>query len=105
MPYAFTKRIFKSTIEAIEDSNSGYHWDWDESKLKGKTAGLLIRLKEWNYNGKHGWAPECFKLINAELIRSGKFTVPADKPLSGSSLSAPASTSAISVDDDLPFYA
>lgn len=99
---SFTKRLFKSAIEAIEDSNSGYHWDWDEAKLKGKTVGLLVRRKEWDYKGKQGWAPECFKLIGADLIRSGKFTVPADKPLSGSASSVPTATDT-SVDDDLPF--
>lgn len=101
-----TKRIFKGCIEAVEDSNSGYRWDWNEAGLKGKTVGLLVRMKEWEYNGKHGWAPECFKLIGVDLIRSGKFKVPADKPLNGSTATSATSTATggvISTDDDLPF--
>lgn len=96
-----TKRIFKGCMDAVEDSNSGYNWDWNEAGLKGKTVGLLVRLKEWEYNGRHGWAPECFKLISTDLIRSGKFKIPADKPLANTSLTATAGD--ISPDDDLPF--
>lgn len=103
----WTKRSFKTAVEAIEASNSGYHWDWNEAALKGKTVGVLVRQKEWDYDGKHGWAPECFKLIAADLVREGKFKMPEDKPLNGSS--APASggsadfTPVASNDDDLPF--
>jgi hypothetical protein len=102
----FSKRLFKTAIDAVESSNPGYHWGWDETTLKGKTAGLLVRMKEWEYDGKHGWAPECFKLIDVNLIRSGKFTVPEDKPLNGNSStssSGSAASDAVSVDDDLPF--
>ena len=47
----WTKSSLKALIEAIEESNPGYHWDWDEAKLKGKTVGCLFRLEEWAYNG------------------------------------------------------
>lgn len=100
------KRIFKGCMDAVEDSNAGYHWDWNEASLKGKTVGLLVRLKEYDYNNKHGWAPECFRLIGADLIRSGKFKVPADKPLSGGSTASSGGLTAsatITADDDLPF--
>lgn len=105
-PDNFSKRLFKTTIDAVENSNPGYHWGWDENTLKDKIIGLLVRLKEWEYDGKHGWAPECFKLIDVNLIRSGKFTVPEDKPLNGNSSassSGSAASDAVSVDDDLPF--
>ena len=29
----WAKRSFKTNILAIEDSNSGYHWDWNEAQL------------------------------------------------------------------------
>ena len=103
---SWTKRSFKTNIEAVEDSNDGYHWDWDESKLKGKTVGFLVRQKEWEYKDKRGWAPEIFKLVPVNLIRDGKFKMPEDKPLGGKA-AASANTSGFTPvnasDDDLPF--
>lgn len=103
----WTKRAFKTAIEAIEASNSSYHWDWDESALKGKVVGVLVRQKEWEYNGKTGWAPECFKLIAADLVREGKYKMPEDKSLNGKPTAAIAGaegfTPMTSTDDDLPF--
>ena len=101
---------FKTTIANFEESNNNYHWDWDEKKLKGKTVGVLFRNEEWDYQGKQGWKAQPFKFIEAEKIRQGKFTVPKDKPLAGSSSSvssapstAPASDFEEIDDDDLPF--
>ena len=34
---AFRIRNFNTALVAIEDSNPGYTWDWDEKKLKNKT--------------------------------------------------------------------
>lgn len=101
----WTKSRFKATTEAIEDSNPGYHWDWNEAALKGKKVGCLFRNEEWDYNGKHGWKAQPFKFISVDKIRSGKFTVPKDKPLAvGSSTStSPANTNASIDDEDLPF--
>lgn len=31
----WTKRRFKTFTESLEESNPGYHFDWDESKFKG----------------------------------------------------------------------
>lgn len=76
-----TKSIFKGNIEAVEDSNSGYHWDWDENKLSGKTVGVIFRNEEWEFNGNTGWKAQPFKFISDEKIRQGKFKLPADKPL------------------------
>lgn len=103
-----TKQYFKALIEAVEDSNDGYHWDWDERKLKGKKVGLLLRNEEWEFNGKTGWKAQPFKLVSVDKIRDGKFRVPQDKPLNNTS--APAAFSMSSgadfeeiSDDDLPF--
>ena len=32
------KRAFGNAIWAIEESNPGYHWDWNEAALKGKSG-------------------------------------------------------------------
>ena len=74
------KAALKALIEAIEESNPGYHWDWDETKLKGKTAGCLFRMEEWFMNGKKGWKARPFKFMPVDRIRQGAFTVPKFRP-------------------------
>lgn len=103
----WAKRILKTCIEAVEDSNSGYHWDWDEKKLKGKSVGCLFRNEEWEYKGKTGWKAMPFRFLPIEAVRDGKFTIPNDKPLNKPS--APVTVDSIAAaavedaDDDLPF--
>ena len=102
-----TKSIFKGNIEAVEDSNANYHWDWEEKNLTGKTVGVLFRNEEWKYDGKHGWKAQPFKFIAASKVREGKFTLPKDKPLKNSSVrpqtKAPAGYEEIVDDEDCPF--
>lgn len=105
------KRSFNNFIYALEDSNSGYHYDCDEKKLKGKKIGVLFRNKEWEMNGKTGWTTECGACTCVRDIREGNFKPLKDKPLKASNSttqSTGASVNAI-VDapadsgDDLPF--
>ena len=76
------KSSLKAMMEAIEDSNGGYRYDWDkpESQLKGKTVGCVFRLEEWAMNGKKGWKAQPFKFVPVEAIRTGKFKMPNFKP-------------------------
>ena len=97
-----TKRIFKGNIEAVEDSNSGYHWDWDEKKLKGKTVGCIFRNEEWQMDGRSGWKAQPFKFIDAAKIRSGDFKIPDDKAKNGGSSAAPAVSSDMSYFEEVP---
>ena len=103
----YTKSVLKSVTDALEDSNKDYHWDWDETKLKGLKVGILVRDKEYEIDGKHGFSPEIFRFTDINRIKEGKFTVPKQKLLKGSSgTSAAASSgddSAASSDDDYPF--
>ena len=102
----YTKSVLKSVTDALEDSNKGYHWDWDETKLKGLKVGILVRDKEYEIDGKHGFSPEIFRFTDINRIREGKFTVPKQKLLKGSSGTSAAASSgdagAASV-DDYPF--
>lgn len=101
----WTKRSFGNTIWAVEDSNNGYHWDWNESSLKGKTVGVLYRNKEWEMNGNTGWTTECCAFASASDVRDGKFKMPKDKPLKKSDSTAASAFSTFSASDDeeLPF--
>lgn len=74
----WTKKRFNTVIVAIEESNPGYHWDWDEKKLKGKLVGGIFNNKEYDYNGRRGFFTNCYSLVDTERIRSGKFNIPAD---------------------------
>lgn len=99
---------FKTMIANIEESNPGYHWDWDETKLKGKTVGVIFGEKEFETE-TNGIIiiTECRGLRSVECIKNGKFKMPALKTLSGApSVQAAASSSldtTIDDDDDLPF--
>lgn len=99
----WTARAFKGMINAIEHSNSGYKWNWDEKTLKGKTVGCLFRSEEYDFNGYHGFATKPWKLVSADRIREGKFDVPAPKELKAKPApSTPQGFEAIK-DEDIPF--
>lgn len=77
----FTARIFKTAMSAIEESNKGYHWGWDETTLKDKKVGVVFQNKEYNFNGREGFWTAPHSLKSIDDIRNGKFKIPADKLL------------------------
>lgn len=96
----------KRFVNNVEDSNTGYHWDWEESKLKGKLVGLAFRREEWEYNGKTGWKTNPFQAYTVEDIRQNKFQLPKDKPLKKAAATPMPKFEDIvdtESDDDLPF--
>ncbi len=99
----WTKRTFGNAIWAIEDSNSGYAWDWNEAELKNKMVGVLFRNREWEMNGNTGWTTECCKLTSVDDIRNEKFKMPKDKPLDKAQQNAVDMMPAANDDDDLPW--
>ena len=75
-------RRFKTVISAIEDSNPGYHFDWDETKFKGKTIGGLFNIREYQkQNGEIGEVTNLAQLCSLEAIRNGKYKIPKDRRL------------------------
>ena len=102
---SWTKRTFENAMWALEDSNPGYTWDWDEKKLKGKIVGIIYRNREWEYNGNTGWTTEAGGVTSADDIRNGKFKPLKDKPLKNKSNQNNNSSSSFSdlSDGDLPF--
>lgn len=67
-------RSFNNAIWAIEDSNPGYHWDWNEQSLKGKTVGINVR--QGTYNGSP--YTTIGRLESVQQIRSGAVKVMKD---------------------------
>ena len=100
---------FKTMIANIEESNAGYHWNWDESKLKGKTIGVIFGEKEFETESNGIIiVTECRGIRSVECIKQGKFKMPALKTLNGAPSVNTANTSStafteIADDDDLPF--
>ena len=99
---AWKKRSFNNFIWAVENSNPGYSWAWDEKTLKGKKVGLLYRNKEWEYNGRSGWTTEAAGSESIDNIREGKFKTLKDKPLPEKH-AAPVFTEDVEDDGELPF--
>ena len=102
----WTKRKFKTFTEALEDSNEGYHFDWDEQKFKGKLIGGLFNERE--YEGRDGavrratnWAGVC----TVDKIREGSYTLPEDKLINKAPTTSSTGFMEIpdGVDDELPF--
>lgn len=77
----WTKRAFKTAISTIEESNSNYHWDWNERGLKGLKVGFAVRHEEYE-PGK--WATKVFRLVSIDAINGGKLNPVEDKPMKGS---------------------
>lgn len=102
----WTANKFKTNMSAIEESNSGYHWDWNEQGLKGKVVGAVFRNKEYEDNGSTRFFSECCQLKTVEAIREGKYKIPKDKLLNKVNTNAPDGNieGFIPTDDeDLPF--
>ena len=101
------KRTFGNAIWAIEESNPGYHWDWNEAALKGKMVGVLFRDREWEIEGKTGMTTEAWTFVSVEDVRTNNFKMQKPKMLnkSASQTAAASSFAVIDNDDlsDLPF--
>lgn len=59
---------FNKAMWAIEDSNDGYHWDWNEKGLKGKAVGINVRQGTFNGNPYTSIG----RLESVKWIRDGK---------------------------------
>lgn len=107
----WTKRNFKTFTETLEESNEGYHFDWDELKFKGKLIGGLFNEREYEtQQGQIRRATNWARVISVAKIREGSFKIPDDKLLQQSSQPRPVETSddgflnlPEDMEDDLPF--
>ena len=97
--------MFKAFIQKVEDSNNGYHWDWDESKLKGKLVGIIFNEKEWEFNGRTGFFTNPRFTATVQDIRDGNFKIPDIQYLNGQSETPQGGDGFANVSDneELPF--
>ena len=99
--------FFKAFITAVEKSNPGYKWDWDEKKLIGKNAIAVIGEEE--YLDKEGNVKIGSKIVefrSLEAYQAGKIKVPELKKLPTAAVPEKTEETASTLDitdDDLPF--
>ena len=61
---------FKGFITCVENSNNGYKWDWDETKLAGKKICGVFQYEEYeNQEGKHGVKVRLNKFRSLDKIK------------------------------------
>lgn len=79
------KKNFEEALWCVEQSNPGYHWDWDENKLKGKAIGLNVRKNIYTgKDGKQKEQTEIGRLETIEDVKAGKCRVLNDRVSAGS---------------------
>lgn len=103
----WAKRRFKTVMETFEECNEGFHWDWDEKKLKNLTVGGVFNRKEYEFNGRRGFFTQCKYLTSVDAIEKNTFKQPADDYLKDASPAADQADEFMKVSDslieDLPF--
>ena len=104
----WTKRRFRTFTEALEESNPGYTFDWDESKFKGLLIGALFNEREYEKtDGSIGKAVSLAQVTSVDKIRSGDYTLPKDRLLNKSGSGGSSNDGFMKipegVDQELPF--
>jgi hypothetical protein len=75
--------FFKAFITAIEKSNPGFTWDWDEKKLIGKYAVAVFGEEEFlDSDGKVRVGTRLVEFRSLEAWKEGRIKVPELKKLS-----------------------
>ena len=72
----WTMNAFAKWTNALEDSNPGYSWDWDENKWKGLEIGAVYRNSHKMIEGKPVSFTEIGYVTSAKDVREGN-TAPA----------------------------
>jgi hypothetical protein len=76
-------KFFKGLLTAIENSNKGYVFNWDEKSLKGKFFGGVFGEEQYlNSKGEAKMSTKCRFIRSVEQILAG-VKVPEPKMLKG----------------------
>lgn len=72
---------FKGFIGALEESNPGYKWNWDERSVAGKMCGMVFGEEEYRkQDGSIGVSVKAQQARSVQAIRDG-VAVPEKKTL------------------------
>lgn len=75
--------FFKAFITAVEKTNAGYTWNWDEKSLKGKYfVGVFGEEEYLNQDNEIKTRVRLQEFRSAEALKNGELVVPPLKKLS-----------------------
>lgn len=76
-----TNGFFKGFIGALEESNPGYRWNWDERSAAGKMVGIVFGEEEYRkQDGSIGTSVKAQMARSVQAVRDG-VDVPAKRTL------------------------
>lgn len=97
--------FFKRFTNAVEASNPGYHWDWNEVGLKGKKIGVVFgEVEKESQRGTRYMITRADSICSVDEVKNGKCKIPAPRMLQNTqsnNYSTP--TNYAESNDDLPF--
>lgn len=74
--------MFRGFTNAVENSNKGYTFDFNEESLKGKKVGVVVAEEEYqNQKGQVRTRTYVSAVRSVDTIKKGEFTVPELKKL------------------------
>jgi len=94
--------FFKAFITAVEKSNPGYKWDWNEKTLNNKFAAVSFREEEYLMDGQVRVSVKADEIRSLQALREGSIKIKPIKKLEvqpETVVEAPVMLN----DDDLPF--
>lgn len=81
--------MFKGFTNAMENSNKGYKWNFDEKSLVNKIVGVVIGEEEYiNQKGQVRTRTYVSAVRSVDTIKKGEFTVPELKKLDATKVSS-----------------
>lgn len=113
---AMNKRILEGAAWCFQESNKGYKWDGDETRLKGLAVGFAVREADYLIEDANGMrkvtSTEICRLDSVPEVKAGKCKVPKRRELKDAQKQKLAEyegsmhrdfTEVETSDDDLPF--
>ena len=86
----WTQNTFAKWTAAFENSNEGYHWDWQEKKWKNLLVGVIYGEVGTVIEGRNIVYTECRFPCSVTDVREKKYKIPKFKTKNGYTDSAPA---------------
>lgn len=65
-------RKFSNNLWCVQESNSGYEWDKDVKKLKGKKVGINVRKRLYIFNEENRETTEIGQFETVKDVKDGK---------------------------------
>ena len=85
--------MFKGFVSAVEASNKGYTFDFEEQTLVGKVVGVVVGDEEFfNQKGQVRTRTYVNAIRSVDAIKSGDYKIPELKKLDASKVTTAAAT-------------